>query len=165
MVERRGGAVAAGREWFFRLPGWLFFDAGLFFRDSFFGGLFFCFEFDRQALVALDAGVVALEFFEPAEKGAFGRGFVAEGQGVFFVLAFGPGAEEQVLGVVDFVEAALVALKIPLGMRGLLDKYAFGRILRIVLAEPALNKRGIFGGIFAVEDDLRGAAAVCEPVE
>ena len=124
---------------------------------------------DRYALslpapVAFGAGVVAFQFLEPAKKGAFGGAFVAEGQSVLFVLVFGPGAEEEVLGVVDFVEAPLVALKIPLRMRGLLDEYALGWILRVVLLEPALDEGCVFGGIFVVKDDLRGAAAVREPI-
>jgi hypothetical protein len=80
------------------------------------------------------------------------------------VLAFGPGVELEVFVVVDFVEAALVALEVPLGVRGLVDEDAFGGSLRIVLVEPALDEGEVFGGVFAAEDDGFGAAAVGEGV-
>jgi hypothetical protein len=49
-----------------------------------------------ETLLALHAGAVAFEFFEPAQKGTFGAGFVAEGQGVFVMLTFGPMPEMHV---------------------------------------------------------------------
>ena len=117
-----------------------------------------------QALLALHACVVAFEFFEPAQKGALGAGFVAEGQGVFVMLTFGPMPEIHVFFVVDFVETALAAHEEPLGVRGLIDEQAFGGILRIVLVKPAFDDGGVFGGIFVAEDDLLRAAAVREAI-
>ena len=70
------------------------------------------------ALFALNAGIVAFELFEPAQKGAFSGSFVAQGERVFVILIFRPVAEIHVLFVFDFVETALVAQEEPLGVRG-----------------------------------------------
>jgi hypothetical protein len=117
-----------------------------------------------QPLFALHAGAVAFEFFEPAQKGALGAGFVAEGQGVFVMLTFGPMPEMHVFFVVDFVETALAAHEEPLGMRGLIDEQAFSGILWIVLLKPAFDDGGVFSGIFVAQDNLLGTAAVGEAI-
>jgi hypothetical protein len=84
-------------------------------------------EFDRgefgegeltDVLVAVDAVVVRFDFFETAEKGTLGSGFVAIGGGVELVALVGP-----VIGVAgelpfDFFETFFVAFESPGRGRG-----------------------------------------------
>ena len=88
------------------------------------------FEFDRGefgeselagVVVAVQAVVVRFDFFEIAEKGALGSGFIAVGGGVEFVVFVGPVIEVGGEFPFDFFETLFIAFENPVGAGKVFD--------------------------------------------
>ena len=65
----------------------------------------------------------------------------------------------------DLMKPLLVALEEPVGFAELFDEVFGDGVLGVVGREPAVHDEFEFGGVFARDEDLFGAAAVGETVE